>query len=124
MSKKRLKFPLYETAGSVSIPIYRVKHKTAKAGFVYTIAWQGLAGGRKTRQFASLTEAKQEAYDKAVAIAKGLADTESHERHDLVELSMARKLAGDTPNPQTAGKKKPVYTTLHDRARLLRTDEK
>jgi hypothetical protein len=27
-------------------------------------------------------------------------------------------------NPQTAGKKKPVYTTLHDRARLLMADEK
>jgi hypothetical protein len=26
-------------------------------------------------------------------------------------------------NPQTAGKKKPVYTALHDRARLLLSDE-
>jgi len=26
-------------------------------------------------------------------------------------------------NPQTAGKKKPVYTALHDRARLLLSEE-
>ena len=46
------------------------------------------------------------------------------DRHgaDMVNCLMEQvELLGG--NPQTAGKKKPVYTTLHDRVRLLLADE-
>ena len=46
------------------------------------------------------------------------------DRHgaDMVDCLMEQvELLGG--NPQTAGKKKPVYTTLHDRVRLLLADE-
>lgn len=43
-------------AGSVAVPVYRVRHKTTSSGWAYTVAWT-FAGQRKLRQFGKESEA-------------------------------------------------------------------
>jgi integrase len=83
-------------SGSVSVPIYKLRHRHAAGGFVYAIAWH-VGGVRKMRQFTDLTEAANEAKLKAEQLAAGKVEAASLTADDANTLIELRRLAGETP---------------------------
>lgn len=90
------RFPLTIKSGAVAVKIYKVRHKLAPAGHVFSLAYS-TAEGRKVRQFADLDEAKAEARIIAGRISAGHADGAQLSRSDRDELLKAREIAGDVP---------------------------
>ena len=93
---KAKEYPQHVRAGSVTVPIYRVRHKTSASGFAYTVAWS-FAGRRTLRQFTDEAEAFAEARRVVAQLAKGQAELAEISKRDHEELMAARKLAGDMP---------------------------
>ncbi len=86
-------WPRVVTVGSVAVKIYQVKHATNAAGVAYVVAW-GAVDGRKTKKFASLAAAEEEARTKAGQIATGRSEGAEMSRTDRDELQEARRIAG------------------------------
>lgn len=82
--------------GSVSVPIYKLRHKHAARGYVFAVAWH-VGGGRKMRQFTNLKEADAEAKLKADQLAAGKIDATSLTADDANTLVEVRRLAGEMP---------------------------
>lgn len=95
--RRRSRRPISVRRGSVTVKIYRVKHRSAAAGEVFTVAWH--AGGRRmTRQFTALNEAQDEAALKADQLAAGkISSAQSLTGDDGQILSEARRRCGDVP---------------------------
>ncbi len=94
--RKRGDYPREVKAGSVTVKVYRIRHKTTATGWVYTVAWS-TPQGRKTSQFADEAEALEEARIKAAQLASGRVEGADMSRADRDELAAARALAGTTP---------------------------
>ncbi len=93
---RHLKFPIAIKSGSTVVKVYRVRHQSAAAGYVYTVSYH-IGRRRFLPQFASLDAAVNEARLRAGQLAGGKLDAASFARTDSDELVAARKLAGDTP---------------------------
>jgi len=83
-------------AGSVTVPIYKLRHRHAAGGFVYAIAWH-LGRARKMRQFTDLAEAIAEAKLKAEQLAAGKMEASALTADDANTLAEMRRLAAETP---------------------------
>ena len=93
---KAAEYPKMVRAGSVAVPVYRVRHKTTSSGWAYTVAWT-FAGQRKLRQFGKESEALEEARRVAAKLAHGEAELAAISKRDFEEMSAARQLAGEVP---------------------------
>ena len=82
-------------SGSVSVPIYKIRHSHAAGGFVFAVAWH-VGGARRMRQFTDLAEATAEAKLKAEQLAAGKLDATSITADDANTLIEMRRLAGET----------------------------
>ncbi len=89
-------YPRAIKAGSVSVKVYRVRHKSSANGHAYKIAWTTPAG-RKVAQFANESEALEEARTKAAQIAAGRIEATDLTREDRDVIQEARKLCGAVP---------------------------
>jgi integrase len=91
------RFPVSIRRGSIRVGIYRVKHRTAAAGHVFTVAWNA-AGKRLTRQFTDYPEAHAEATLKADQLSAGkIGSAASLNGDDVAALAEARRLCAGTP---------------------------
>jgi integrase len=91
-----VRYPKAIKHGSAVVKVYRVKHKTAAAGFVYSVAYV-TSGARKVQQFTVEAEAIEEARLRAAQIASGRGDAASIGKPDRDELMVVRQLAGKVP---------------------------
>jgi integrase len=90
------RFPIAIKSGSVAVKIYRVRHKGAAKGYVFSLVYS-TATGRKVRQFVNLNEAKEEGRLAASRIAEGQAEASQLSRSDRDDLVAARQITGSVP---------------------------
>jgi len=83
-------------SGSVSVAVYKLKHKHAAGGFVYAVAWH-VGGQRRMKQFTSLAAALAQANLVAEQLAAGRMEAASLTTDDANTLIEIRRLAGDMP---------------------------
>jgi integrase len=95
---KRTKRGPFKTinAGSVSVPVYKLKHRHAAGGFVYAVAWH-VGGQRRMKQSTSLPAALAQAKLVADQLAAGRMEAASLTRDDFNTLVEIRRLSGDMP---------------------------
>ena len=89
-------FPKTIKSGSVSVKVYRVKHRTMASGFAYVLAWAA-NDGPKRQQFANEADAIAEARIKAEQLAGGRIAAAALTSDDRDAFQAARSLAGDVP---------------------------
>lgn len=94
--RKKGEYPRDIKAGSVTVKVYRIRHRTTASGWVFTVAWT-TPHGRRTSQFADESEAIEEARIKAAQLAGGRVEGADMSRGDRDELLAARALTGDVP---------------------------
>jgi integrase len=95
---KRTKRGPFKTvhAGSVSVPIYKLRHKHAAGGYVYAVAWH-VGGQRRMKQFTKGAAAEAQAGLVAAQLAAGRIDATSMTADDANTLVEMRRLASETP---------------------------
>jgi integrase len=91
-----VRFPKTIKQGSAVVKVYRVKHRTAKAGCVYSVAYV-IAGARRLQQFTDLDAALEEARLRVGQLATGRVEAASISKPDRDELRSAQQLAGKVP---------------------------
>lgn len=91
-----LKFPIAIKSGSTVVKIYRVRHASAAAGFVYSVSYH-IGPRRYLPQFASLDDAVNEARLRAGQLSEGRMESAKFARTDSDELLAARRLTGGVP---------------------------
>lgn len=84
-------------SGSVTVPIYRSRHKSTATGFVFTASYYDHQRIRRQIQRSSLDAVREEARRVASNLAACKAEAANFSSHDREELLMARKLCGETP---------------------------
>lgn len=83
--------------GSVSVKIYRNRHRSTASGWVYTASYYDHHRVRQLIQRSSLDLAEQEAKRIATSLAAGKAEAAGFSSHDREELLAARRMCGDIP---------------------------
>jgi hypothetical protein len=90
-------YPREIRSGSVTVKIYRVRHKKSRKGFLYTVAFVDLAKKRHTPQFADPVEAENEARLKAVQLSSGNLEAAEVTKADRDLLLALRQKCGEVP---------------------------
>ena len=93
---KKPDYPKIIKSGSVSVRVYRVKHKTTSDGWAYTLAWTA-GGRRRLQQFASEADATEEGRVKVAQLAGGRVEGADMTRSDRDDLQAARDICGPVP---------------------------
>jgi integrase len=95
---KRTKRGPFKTmhAGSVSVPIYKLRHKHAAGGYVFAVAWH-VGGQRRMKQFTRLPAALGQAKLVAEQLAAGRMEATSLTADDANTLIEVRRLADKMP---------------------------
>jgi hypothetical protein len=96
MARKR-EWPKEVKAGSVTVKVYRVRHRTAAGGFAYTVSYTRLSGERALKQFTDEGKALEEARLKAAQLANGQLEASSLSVDDRRLLLAAKDLCGESP---------------------------
>jgi hypothetical protein len=94
---KKSAYPKGIKSGSVSVRIYRVRHKTTVNGWAYTLAWTS-GGRRRLQQFTSEADAIEEGRVKAAQLAGGRVETADMIRSDRDALQAARDMCESVPS--------------------------
>lgn len=89
-------YPRAVKDGSVTVKVYRVRHKSTAKGYAYTVAWT-TPQGRQLVQFADETAALQEARLKAAQLAAGRIEAADLTREDRDVIKEARRMCGSVP---------------------------
>jgi integrase len=88
-----MRFPKAIKAGSAVVKVYKTRHKSTAAGFVYQVAWTA-KGVRMLQQFTNLAAALEEGRLRANQLASGRIDAASISKPDRDELQAAREVIG------------------------------
>ena len=86
-------WPRKIVVGSVTIPVYKVKHPTNRSGFAYVVVHSS-PSGRKTQKFADLDEAIQEARVIAARLSAGRVEGSALSSGAREEYVAAKRLVG------------------------------
>ena len=89
-------WPRKIVSGSVTIPVYKVKHPTNRSGLAYVVVHSS-PSGRKTQKFADLDEAIQEARVIAARLSAGRVEGSELSRGEREEYVAAKRLVGSHP---------------------------
>jgi integrase len=89
-------WPRKIVVGSVTIPVYRVKHPTNRSGLAYVVVHSS-PSGRKTQKFADLDEAIQEARVIASRLSAGRVEGSELSRGEREEYVAAKRIVGSHP---------------------------
>lgn len=95
--RNKSEFPKSVKVGSVVVKVYRIKHKTTKSGWAYSVAHIAQGGARKLTQFADLAQAMEEARLKAGQLAAGRIEGAEMSRSERDDLQAAREICGEVP---------------------------
>lgn len=94
---RRPKFPKALRAGSVTVKLYRVKHRSTATGFAYTLGWTDFEGKIRRKQFADEGLALEEGRRIAANLAAGHVEAAGMGREDRHELLAIRGFTGGVP---------------------------
>jgi hypothetical protein len=89
-------WPKRITVGSVTVPVYEVKHPSNKNGKAYVVSYS-TPNGIKRQKFADSVKALEEARIIASRLAAGRIEGSEMSRGERDEYVAAKQLAGDHP---------------------------